>query len=118
MRKGPPTIHYFHQVDDPHSHLAIQKIPAIAANYDVRFEFHLCSRPSKDDQGDSSRFETWILNDARNIAEHFNVTLPKPLIGLKLTREKAEEMLSEFLNQPTFPEMALEVGTKLWAGRT
>ena len=53
MRKGPPTIHYFHQVDDPHSHLAIQKTTAIAANYDVRFEFHLCSRPSKDDQGDS-----------------------------------------------------------------
>ena len=117
MRNGPPTIHYFHQVDDPHSHLAIQKIPAIAANYDVRFEFHLCSRPSKDDQGDSSRFETWILNDARNIAEHFNVTLPNAVDRIEADqRKKAEEMLSEFLNQQTFPEMALEVGTKLWTG--
>ena len=118
MRKGPPTIHYFHQVDDPHSHLAIQKIPAIAANYDVRFEFHLCSRPSKDDQGDSSRFETWILNDARNIAEHFNVTLPNAVERIEAgQRKKAEEMLSEFLNQQTFPEAALEVGTKLWTGK-
>ena len=117
MRKGPPTIHYFHQVDDPHSHLAIQKIPAIAANYDVRFEFHLCSRPSKDDQGDSSRFETWILNDARNIAEHFNVTIPKAVDRIEADqRKKAEEMLSEFLSQQTFPEVALEVGIKLWTG--
>jgi len=117
IRRGPPTIHYFHQADDPHSHLAIQKIPAIAANYDVRFKFHLCSRPSKDDQGDSSRFETWILNDARNIAEHFNVTLPNAVERIEAgQRKKAEEMLSEFLNQQTFPEVALEVGTKLWTG--
>ena len=118
IRKGQPTIHYFHQVDDPHSHLAIQKIPAIAANYDVRIEFHLCSLPSKDAQGDSSRFETWILNDARNIAEHFDVALPNAVDRIEADqRKEAEEMLSEFLNQQTFPEAALEVGTKLWTGK-
>ena len=116
-RKGAPIVHYFHQVDDPHSHLAIQKIPTIADNYDVRFKFHLCAHPSENDQGDSSRFETWSLNDARNIANHYNVNLPRAVDKIEIDqREKAEETLSEFLNQPNFPEMALEIGTKLWTG--
>ena len=38
-RRGQPTIHYFHQVDDPHSHLAVQKIDALANRYKVRFRF-------------------------------------------------------------------------------
>jgi len=25
----PPTVHYFHQVNDPYSHLAVQKLDAL-----------------------------------------------------------------------------------------
>ena len=117
VRKGTPTIHYFHQVDDPHSHLAVQKIPSITANYDVRFEIHLCGRPSKSDQGDSSRFETWVLNDARNIADHYDVSLPKAVEKVETEqRENAEEKILRSLSEPNFPEIALEIGTKIWSG--
>ena len=50
-RRGPPTIHYFHQVDDPHSHLAVQKIDALANRYKVRFRFHLARTQQTTNRG-------------------------------------------------------------------
>ncbi len=36
-----PEVHYFHQVDDPYSHLAVQKLDDLQASYDVQFKVHL-----------------------------------------------------------------------------
>ena len=49
-RKGQPTIQYFHQVDDPYSHLAVQKVDALATRYGVKFEFHLVQNPTNEEQ--------------------------------------------------------------------
>ena len=32
-----PAVHYFHQVDDPYSFLAVQKLAALQARYNIQF---------------------------------------------------------------------------------
>jgi hypothetical protein len=41
-----PTVLYFHQVDDPYSHLAVQMLPALLARYDVDVRPYLVPPPS------------------------------------------------------------------------
>ena len=35
LRGGQPVIHYFHQVDDPYSHLAVQMLKPLGERYGV-----------------------------------------------------------------------------------
>ena len=118
-RKGIPVVHYFHQVDDPYSHLAVQKISMLKENYDISFKFHLCGPPSKDEQGDSSRFHSWALADARNISEHYRTKLPRGINKISGNQKiVAEEELSRELDGHHFTETAIDLGKKLWSGQT
>ncbi|MBO6657973.1 MAG: hypothetical protein JJ934_13815, partial [Pseudomonadales bacterium] len=45
-RRGAPVVHYFHQVDDPYSHLAAQKLFDLFQRYAVKFEYHLAGPPN------------------------------------------------------------------------
>ena len=38
VRGAPALVEYFHQVDDPYSHLVLQALPALASNYACRLE--------------------------------------------------------------------------------
>ena len=75
LRGEPRVVHYFHQVDDPYSHLVVQKLDALRAAYDVAFEIHLVSRPAPEFQGNEERFTDWALRDAASIAEAYGATL-------------------------------------------
>ena len=44
---GRPTVHYFHQPDDPYSHLAVQALPALKARYRIALEVHVVSAPDQ-----------------------------------------------------------------------
>ncbi|MBT7880024.1 MAG: hypothetical protein HN738_18275 [Gammaproteobacteria bacterium] len=97
-RRGQPTIHYFHQVDDPHSHLAVQKIDALANRYKVRFRFHLAQNPTDHEQGDALRFPVWALRDARAIASDYGTELPQNVNQIESHQvEHAESYLSRYL---------------------
>ena len=46
-----PTVYYFHQVDDPHSHLAAQKLNQLRQQYALPFITHLVSASADDFKG-------------------------------------------------------------------
>ena len=46
LRKAQPTVHYFHQDDDPYSVLAVQLLPALAERYAVAIRILRVSPPS------------------------------------------------------------------------
>ena len=58
--KGP-VVHYFHQVDDPHSHLAVQKLDQLRQQYALPFITHLVSPSADDFKGSVEHFQHWIL---------------------------------------------------------
>ena len=116
-RRGQPTIHYFHQVDDPHSHLAVQKIDALANRYKVRFKFHLVQNPTDHEQGDALRFPVWALRDARAIASDYGTELPQNIDQIENHQVKhAESYLSRYLADSDFAREAVAIGHRLWSG--
>ena len=116
-RRKIPTVHYFHQVDDPHSHLAIQKINALRDHYKVRFEFHLAQAPTEIEQGDSQRFPSWALRDARAVASEYGVKLPHGVDQIEGGQVQcAESYLAEHLTKSCFVNEAISVGQRLWSG--
>ncbi|MGV0035018.1 MAG: DsbA family protein [Candidatus Azotimanducaceae bacterium WSBS_2022_MAG_OTU7] len=116
-RKEQPTIHYFHQVSDPYSHLAVQKIDALAARYKVKFEFHLAGSPTDQEQGDATRFPGWALRDARSVAADYSTELPQTVDQIDSHQvDPAESYLSQYLTNPGFTREAIAIGHRLWSG--
>jgi 2-hydroxychromene-2-carboxylate isomerase len=117
-RSGQSTVHYFHQVDDPYSHMAAQKLEALQKRYRVNFEYHLVSAPSPDEQGDSSRFQHWALRDARSVAEYYGTDLPREVAQIDPSVViDAQQYLSTLLNSAEFPAAAVNTGGKIWSGK-
>lgn len=116
---GTPTVHYFHQVDDPYSHLAIQKLDQLWSRYRVGWKYHLVSPPLPEYQGDSDRFNDWALRDARSIAEFYGADLPGAVDRVVPSEvSQAECILSDVLHTEQFTATAIEVGTSLWKGES
>ena len=51
LARQAPCVHYFHQVDDPYSHLAVQKLDQLRAQYALPFVVHLVSESADDYKG-------------------------------------------------------------------
>ena len=75
-RRGNPIVYYFHQVDDPYSHITEQKLDELKEQYTVDFVRHDVSMPDAVFQGDEGRFRNWALQDAKNIAPFYKTDLP------------------------------------------
>ena len=115
---GEPThVKYFHQVDDPYSHLVVHHLDKLMSDYDLPFEVNLVSAPSVLFQGDASRFAQWALDDASQIAEFYSVTFPE---DAKLPSESmvggANNQLIPFVGTDKFAAEACRVGDALWSG--
>ena len=111
-------MHYFHQVDDPYSHLAVQKLDRLTATYDVAFQPHLVSKPDPAYRGSADHFDQWALRDARSVAADygtmFNPSIDTPVSDLII---QANQALSGTLHDATFAETAFEVGQALWSNQ-
>ena len=113
-----PAVHYFHQVDDPYSFLAVQKLAALQNRYSIDFIPHLVGSPSPEYQGDEIRYQACCIADAKSIGEFFGVLPPisdtapdQQQIGL------ANRVLSAALgsdDRTEFANSAVVVGENLW----
>lgn len=117
IKGARPAVHYFHQVDDPYSHLVVQKLGALARHYNLQFVSHLAGPPSPAFQGDDTRFRAWALRDAASIASGFGVSFPEKA-NLPTTGQvrQANALLAGRLNDPAFADAAVETGELMWQG--
>ncbi len=114
---GRRVVHYFHEVDDPYSHLAVQKLEALRAAYSLPFDVHLVSKPADEFLGSSAHFSDWGMRDAAAVAESYGVRFPndaRPPDPASVTA--ANGILAEHLGSPSFAEVAERVGEALWTG--
>jgi 2-hydroxychromene-2-carboxylate isomerase len=100
-RGGPAIVHYFHQVDDPYSHLMLQVLPALAANYRIELARHLVPPPSDAAAPDRERLQAWSRRDAQDLAAAIGLAFVDPF----------ESALSEATAEQT--TAALEAGAAL-----
>jgi 2-hydroxychromene-2-carboxylate isomerase len=117
-RRGePPTVHYFHQADDPYSHLAVQKLDQLKATYDLAFKPHLVSKPGAAYLGSAAHFDRWALRDASSVAADYGTTFVPSIDALAPDDVAlANHELAEHLDRDDFANAAVAIGESLWSG--
>jgi len=78
VRGAPALVEYYHQVDDPYSHLVLQALPALASNYACRLETHLASSPDDSVAPDRERLRAWSRRDATELAAAVGLEFDNP----------------------------------------
>lgn len=117
LRGERPTIRYFHQADDPYSHLAAQMLPRLRARYGAEIEVWLVPPPEASAAPDRERLRAYGLRDAARLARArglgfpANAALPDPEAVRRL-----QVVLADALERGRFEEVASASGAALWSG--
>ena len=75
-RGAPHVVDYFHQLDDPYSHLAAQVLATFAERYDVVLRLHWIRASGGASQPESQKLAVWARRDAELIAPHLGLSFP------------------------------------------
>jgi len=114
---GPHVIEYFHQVDDPYSHLAAQALARIQTQYDVVVVPHLVGPPADWAAPERERLQAYARADVRRLAVRHELGLP--LMERQPGQDQidaANTFLVPFLASDHFFDHARRVGDQLWSG--
>jgi 2-hydroxychromene-2-carboxylate isomerase len=117
FRLEKPKVYYFHQADDPYSHLAVQKLAELKSKYLLEFEVHLVNKTEDVYKGDVVKFDTLARQDAESIACHFNSTFSPTSRPSNHEIKVANGLLASCLSESNFPVEAIQIGEKLWSGQ-
>ena len=107
------VIYYFHQVDDPYSHLCAQTLPLIANTYDVEIKTFLVPSPTKEAAPEPDLLKSHSLEDAKIIAPHYGFTFPSVN---DLPNDKIIQMAQwafVCMENPSFEDI-IKIGDLLW----
>ncbi len=92
LRRQAPTVHVFHDPQDPYSHLLASVMPAFASRYAVQIVDHLVPPPDADAAPEALALAAWARRDAERLALHHGLTLPQALPeGLRVTPQALHE---------------------------
>jgi 2-hydroxychromene-2-carboxylate isomerase len=113
----PPAVRYFHEVSDPFSHLAVQRLDALREKYSLTFHVHLASSAAPAYRGDAARYDEWARSDAASVAAGFGVKFPDAGILPKAPAiNEAASLLQNRVGDHDFASAAIEIGRALWSG--
>jgi 2-hydroxychromene-2-carboxylate isomerase len=73
-RGEPHTVEYFHQLDDPYSHLVTQVLSDFVQRYDIELVPHLVRAAGGKDQPELKKLAAWARRDCELIAPHYGLT--------------------------------------------
>jgi len=112
-------IEYFHQVDDPYSHLLAQRLRALAGRYGVAVKPWLVPPPDDIAAPERARLVAYARRDAARIAPAYGLSFPRdPKTPAPEAVALGQRALAGALEQHDFAERAVEVGEALWRGET
>lgn len=108
------VIYYFHQVDDPYSHLCAQILPLIRENYTVEVKSFLVPPPTKEAAPEPEMLMMHSLNDANMIAPHYGLKFP--LVNHLPNHELIRMAQSALISRGNLTSKDLiKIGDLLWA---
>lgn len=76
-RREPHVVDYYHQLDDPYSHLTAQVLATFAERYDVELKVHLIRATGGASQPELEKLARWARRDAALIAPHLGLAFPE-----------------------------------------
>ena len=122
LRREPHRLFYFHQVDDPYSHLVAQILPRLLDRYDVVLEPRLVGPPSEEAAPERALLEAYARKDAADIAPGYGLDFPAKSDPAKSDAPKpatvalARRLLAGAIHAGGFAQWVGPVGEALWAG--
>lgn len=116
-RPGPPTVDYFHQADDPYSHVAVQLLDALAARYGLAVRTWLVPPPADSAAPERQRLRELGVRDAAVLAKEYGLSFPAGAVLPDAERAAAAAAaVAPALGTPEFAAKAVAVGEALWTG--
>ena len=110
-------MEYFHQVDDPYSHLMAQVVAQFAERYDIEFVPHLIRATGGSSQSEEEKLAVWARRDCGLIAQHYGLSfpddagvVPEPELQQAANRALTKLGAKDFLNQVE------GISAALWSG--
>lgn len=73
---APHKVEYFHQLDDPYSHLSAQKLAELATAYDIEIVLYLINATGGKNQPYPEDLAAYARRDAAAVAPHYKVGFP------------------------------------------
>lgn len=117
-RRQPHRVDYFHQADDPYSHLTAQILQLLVDRYDVDLQCHLVSAPHDWAAPERERLIGYSRADAARLAAKAGLMYADP--GQQPSGEqiaRAQGTLAAALDGSNFVAQAFPLGNALWSGR-
>jgi 2-hydroxychromene-2-carboxylate isomerase len=112
-----PVVDYFHQADDPYSHLAAQLTGPLARRYGVSVRSWVVPPPDDAAAPERARLAAYAWRDAARVAAAYGLEFPS---GAAQPAAEAVTLAQRILVAATrsggFAALAVEVGRALWSG--
>ncbi|MFM7396200.1 MAG: DsbA family protein [Gammaproteobacteria bacterium] len=77
VTRRSPTVHYFHQFDDPYSTLAASQLERLTSRYAIRIECHAVPPPDLAAAPEFTALRKWSERDAAALASRFGLGAPE-----------------------------------------
>lgn len=77
---APHRVEYFHQYDDPYSHLAQQVINRFKSLYNIELIIHQIRASGGKNQPELAKLKSWARRDADLIAPHYGLKKPTEML--------------------------------------
>ena len=115
QRQGRPhEVLYFHQPDDPYSHLAAQALRGFVERYDVQLLPRVVAQPTPIAIHEKRLWDNWARRDAAAIAPFYGLASHDPGHEPDPARvDCARRLLLAVEGSPQFPQVAVAVGAAL-----
>ena len=105
---------YFHQIDDPYSHLLVQALARLQSSYDIDLELRIVPAPADDAAPERAALEDYSRRDAAAIAPFYNLKFDNP--GIQPTVDICQLAERALVASGNKVAAAVEIGAALWAG--
>ena len=114
---APHLVEYFHQVDDPYSHLTVQALRLMADRYSVQFKPWLVGAPEDWAAPERALLLNYARLDATRLAASADLRFSDPGDQPDPARVMAvTDRLAQVREPVAFLDKAIELGEALWRG--
>lgn len=118
-RGRPAVIEYFHQSDDPYSHLMLQLLPRLHEQYAVEFKPWLVGPPPDWAAPERGMLVDWSRRDAASLADHLGLVFARHHEQPQAADVKlADAALADAIDRGRFFEESRGISDALWRGRS
>jgi 2-hydroxychromene-2-carboxylate isomerase len=115
---GKHVITYFHQVDDPYSHLAVQSLNLLMSRYSVLILVHLVGPPADWATPERVFLQDYARHDCARLAQKASLSFPDVTNQPEAASlAHAQSLAAAALTQPNCLELLMQIGQDMWTGQ-